>query len=93
MTELQQLIERVRPAVGPARAKLRSWAFLGAEASRRQAGKRARRLLRVIEAIRAEGATTSAAIARGLNVRGVKTSQGNAWTGRGVARVRERGPE
>ena len=47
-------------------------------------------VLPIVTEIRASGATSLRAIAEGLNVRGIQTAQGSAWTAMQVKRVLER---
>lgn len=57
---------------------------------RESAAKRADDLLPVIEAIRADGATTLRQIAAGLNDRGIPTARGGEWSAIQVQRILQR---
>ena len=79
-----QLTERYRAAISMKRARQRRFAIAGGEAVRRQAEQHAQQLLPVIAEIRAGGAVGPYAIAKALNVRGLRTSRGrlgatNRW--------------
>ena len=85
-----RLTERYRDAISVKRAAWRRAAIAGAETRRRQIERRDRRLMKVIEEIRAGGVTGLTAIAKQMNARGLRTSRGNPWSRKQVRAVLDR---